>query len=67
MQHGKLRTDRCPWSIDRLLELSYTFISDIFTAGSRNSYTASRINKKSESTSGIERVRGDPSRGPTET
>ena len=42
-QHGELRTDRCPWSIDRL---SYNFISDIFTAGSRNSYTASRINKK---------------------
>ena len=33
-------------SIDRLFKLSYTNISDIFIAGSGNSYTASRINKK---------------------
>ena len=46
MQHCELRTDRCPWSIEMLFKLSYTYISDILTAGSRNSYTASRINKK---------------------
>ena len=46
MQHGELRTDRCPWSIDRLFKFSYTYISDTFTARSRNFYTASRINKK---------------------
>ena len=33
MQHGELRTDRCPRSIDRLFKLSYTYISDTFTAG----------------------------------
>ena len=33
MQHGELRTDRCPWSIDRLFTFSYTYISDTFTAG----------------------------------
>ena len=33
MQHGELRTDRCPWSIDRLFKLSYTYISDTFAAG----------------------------------
>ena len=65
MQHGKLSTDHCPWFIVRLFQLSYTYISDIFTAGSRNSYTASRINQKWESMS--DRVRGDPSRGPAET
>ena len=48
MQHCKLRTDRCPWSIDRLFKLSYSYISDIFIARSRNSHTASRINKKRE-------------------
>ena len=46
MQHGELRTIRCPWSIDKLFKLIFTYISDIFIAGSRNSYTASRINKK---------------------
>ena len=45
MQHRELRTNR-PWFIDRLFKLSYTYISDISTAGSSNSYTASRINKK---------------------
>ena len=39
MQHGEPRTDRCPWSIDRLFKLSYTYISDIFSARSRNSYS----------------------------
>ena len=29
VQHGDLRADRCPWSIDRLFKLSYTYISDI--------------------------------------
>ena len=46
MQHGDLRTDRCPWFIDKLFKLSYTYISDISTAGSSNSHIASRINKK---------------------
>ena len=48
MAHGKLRTDRCPWSIDRLFKLSYTYIYDISIAGSRNSHTASRIDKRRE-------------------
>ena len=38
MQHGELRTDHCPWFIDRLFMLSYTYISNIFTAGSSNYY-----------------------------
>ena len=46
VQYGKLGTDRCPWSVDRLLKLSFTYISDNFTAGSRDSRIASRINKK---------------------
>ena len=46
MQHGDLRSGRCPWFIDRLFKLSYTYISDISTAGSSNSHIASRINKK---------------------
>ena len=46
MQHGEQRTDRCPWSVDLHFKLSFTCISDICTAGSRDSYTASRINKK---------------------
>ena len=46
MQHDELRTNRCLWSIDRLCKFSYTHISDIFIAGSRNSYTARRINEK---------------------
>ena len=29
MQHGELRTDRCPRLIDKLFKLSYTYISDI--------------------------------------
>ena len=48
VQHGELRTDRCPWFIDWLFQLSYTYISDISTAGSSDSYIASRINKKRE-------------------
>ena len=48
LQHSELRTDRCPWSIDRLFKLNYTYVSDIFIARSRSSHTASRINKKWE-------------------
>ena len=48
MQHGELRTDRCPWFVDELFKHSHTYISDILTAGSRHSCTASRINKKWE-------------------
>ena len=46
MQHGELRTNRCPWFIDKLFKLSYTYISNISIAGSSSSYIASRINKK---------------------
>ena len=46
MQHGKLRTDQCPWFVDWLFQLSYTYISSIITAGSSNSYIASSVNKK---------------------
>ena len=42
MQRGKLRTNRCPWFIDKLFKVSHTHISCISIAGSR----ASRINKK---------------------
>ena len=34
MQHGELRTARCPWSIYRLFNFIFTYISDIFIAGS---------------------------------
>ena len=34
LQHSELRTDRCrPWFFDRLVKLSYTYISNIITAG----------------------------------
>ena len=46
MQRGELRTDRCPWFIDRLFKLSYTYFSNIFIGGNRNSHEASSINKK---------------------
>ena len=48
MQHGELRTDRCPWSIDKLFKRIFCYIFCIFIAGSRNSHWASRINKKWE-------------------
>ena len=38
MQHGELRTDPCPWFIDRLFKLKHTYISNIFAARSRKSY-----------------------------
>ena len=44
MQHGELRTNRCPWFIDKLLNLSNTYISNISLAGSK----ASRFDKKWE-------------------
>ena len=31
-QHGKLRTDGCPWFMDGLFKLSHTYISNIITA-----------------------------------
>ena len=65
MQHGELRTDRCPWFVDRLFKL-YTYISNISIAGSSISYAASLHQPRSERTSSIERVRGDPSREPEE-
>ena len=45
-EHGEQRTIRCSWSIDKLFKLIFTFISQIITAGSTNSYSASRIIKK---------------------
>ena len=48
MQHGELRALRCPWSIDKLFKLIFTYISYNFIAGSRNSNTASRMNWKWE-------------------
>ena len=50
IQHCEQRTDRCPWFIDRLLKLSYTFISN--------------ISLRSESSSGP--AQGDPSSEPEE-
>ena len=64
MQHSELCTFRCPWSIDKLFKLIFTYFSNIFIAGSRNSHGASSI-KRSESMS--EEVRGDSSHGPAET
>ena len=43
MQQEEPCTDRCPWFIDRLEELSYTYISDVSNSGSNNTL-ASRIN-----------------------
>ena len=37
MQHDEQCTDRCPWSVDKLFKLSYTYISDISTARSISS------------------------------
>ena len=42
MQHGELRTIRCSSFIDRLLKLSYTYISNIIIAGSPSSSRAFR-------------------------
>ena len=64
MQHGKLRTDRCPWFIDRFFQLSYTYISTIVTADSVVS-TLRPETTRSESMSG--QARGDLSPKPTET
>ena len=41
VQHGEPRTNRCPWFIDKLFKLIYTYISDIIIARSRSSYTPS--------------------------
>ena len=45
-QHGELRTNRCPWFIDKLFKLSNTYISNISIEGSSGSYIAFRISKK---------------------
>ena len=45
VQHGKLRTIRCPWFIDELIKHSHTYIFNIGIAGSSSSYIASRMNK----------------------
>ena len=47
MQHGELRTDRCPRSIDRFLYFIFTYFSYII-AGKRDSHGASSINTKWE-------------------
>ena len=46
LKHSELRTLRCPWSIDKLFNLIFTNFSYIFSAGNRDSYGASSINKK---------------------
>ena len=46
MQDGEQRTHRCPWSIDKLFNLIFTYFSYIFVAGNRDSHGASSINKK---------------------
>ena len=61
MQHGELRTLRCPLSVDKLFMLIFTYFSYIFIAGSRNSHGATRIESISEE------VRGNSSHGPAET
>ena len=48
MQHGKLRTNRCPWFIDWFFQLSYTYISSIVTVELCNLYIASSNNTKWE-------------------
>ena len=47
MQHGKLRTDRCPWFIDRFFQLNYTYISSIVTAGLCSLYNACESTSRS--------------------
>ena len=64
MQHCELRTIRCPWSIDKLFKLIFTYTSDIFIAGSRNS-TQHPASARSESMR--DGVRGNSSRGSGET
>ena len=65
MQHGRLRTVRCPWSIrDKLFELLFNNISDIFIAGTpipAQHPASARSERMSDG------VRGDWSRGPAET
>ena len=56
MQHGELRTDRCPWFIDRLFQLVHTYISSIVTAGFGSLHIASSA-----------QAQGDLSPEPTET
>ena len=66
MQHGELRTDRCPWFLDKLLKLIYTNISNIIIAGICSSCIASPHQQEVRVQVAIERVRGDPSREPEE-
>ena len=63
-QHGELRTDRCPWFIDRLFKLSYTFPPTSTTQVALTP-TLHLASTRSESTSGI--LRRSPSHEPTET
>ena len=58
MQHGELRTDRCPWFISAA-PTSPTSLSQEAVGPALHPAST-----RSESTSGIERVRRDPSREP---
>ena len=62
MQHGELRTDRCLWFIDRLFKLSYTYISNISTEGSRTSPRQQEVRVQVA----LRGIRRDPSREPEE-
>ena len=48
LQHSELRTLRCPWSVDKLFNLTFTYFSYIFIGGKRDSHGASSINRKWE-------------------
>ena len=63
VQHGELRTDRCPWFIDKLFKPSYTYISNISIAGSSSS-CKHPASTRSESTSGT--AWASPSHEPAE-
>ena len=64
MQHGELRTDRCPWSIDKLFKLIFTHISYIFIAG-RSDPTQQPASIRSKSMS--KDVQGNLRHGPVKT
>ena len=48
MQHRELNTNLCPWSIDKLFKLIFTYFYNIFIAGKSDSHGVSSINKKWE-------------------
>ena len=64
MQHGELRTNRCPWFIDKLFKLSYT-ASPTLVPQEAVIPTLHPASTRSESTSGTVWV--SPSHEPVET